>query len=140
MSRSAPRPSTFMESRAMRASRPSFHPLALALALAVTPTLVQAQAVSGDQRFTPVLGQATPLYPQSPESQDRAPQPLYAQPGNVDYSVNVGVDRVLVEVDRDGVPADGQSPVKVVVQLYGADGKPMAGDAFATIEHSGGRI
>ncbi len=83
MSRSAPRPLTFMESRAMRASRPSFHPLALALALAVTPTLVQAQAVSGDQRFTPVLGQATPLYPQSPESQDRAPQPLYAQPGNV---------------------------------------------------------
>ena len=76
MSRSAPRPSTFMESRAMRASRPSFHPLALALALAVTPALVQAQAVSGDQRFTPVLGQATPLYPQSPESQDRAPQPL----------------------------------------------------------------
>ena len=65
---------------------------------------------------------------------------MYAQPGNVDYSVNVGVDRVLVEVDRDGVPADGQSPVKVVVQLYGADGKPMAGDAFATIEHSGGRI
>ena len=75
MSRSAPRPSTFMESRAMRASRPSFHPLALALALAVTPTLVQAQAVSGDQRFTPVLGQATPLYPQSPESQRTAPQP-----------------------------------------------------------------
>ena len=140
MSRFAPRPSTPLESRAMRASRPSFHPLALALALAVTPALVQAQAVSGDQRFTPAIGQATPLYPQSPESQRTAPQPLYAQPGNVDYGVNVGVDRVVVEVDRDGVPADGQSPVKVVVQLYGADGKPMAGESFATIEHSGGRI
>ena len=138
MSRTAPRSPTALEVRRMRVSRQLLHPLALAIAM--TPMLAAAQTVSGDQRFTPVLGQASPLYPQSPEAQDRAPQPLYAQPGNVDYSVNATVDRVVVEVDRDGVPADGQSPVQVVVQLFGADGLPMAGDAFVTIEHSGGRI
>ena len=140
MSRTPFHPSSQPEAKSMRASPRSITPLALALALAIAAPLAAAQTVSGDQRFTPVLGQASPLYPQSPESRDRAPQPLYAQPGNVDYSVNAGVDRVVVDVDRDGVPADGQSPVKVVVQLYGEDGKPMAGESFATIEHSGGRI
>ncbi|WP_219338353.1 hypothetical protein [Luteimonas deserti] len=127
-----------MDVRRMRVTRQFLHPLVLAMAM--TPMLATAQTVSGDQRFTPALGQAAPLYPQSPEQRDRAPQPLYAQPGNVGYSVNAAVDRVVVEVDRDGVPADGQSPVKVVVQLFGADGRPMAGEAFATVEHSGGRI
>ncbi|HJS35533.1 MAG TPA: hypothetical protein VJ766_08585, partial [Pseudoxanthomonas sp.] len=140
MSRIPSRPLSLSEAKPMRATRHSHHPLALALALAIVPTLATAQTVSGDQRFTPVLGQGTPLFPQSPQLQDTAAQPLYAQPGNVDYRVNAGVDRVVVEVDRDGVPADGQSPVRVVVQLFDADGKPMAGDAFATIEHTGGRI
>lgn len=140
MSRAVSRPSFLTEAKPMRSSRHTLHPLALALALAVAPTVAMAQSVSGDQRFTPVLGQATPLFPQSPQLQDTGSQPLYAQPGNVDYRVNAGVDRVVVEVDRDGVPADGQSPVHVVVQLFGADGKPMTGDAFATIEHTGGRI
>ena len=136
MSRIPSRPSAPSEAKPMRVTRHSHHPLALALALAIVPTLATAQTVSGDQRFTPVLGQGTPLFPQSPQLQDTASQPLYAQPGNVDYRVNAGVDRVVVDVDRDGVPADGQSPVRVVVQLFDADGKPMAGDAFATIEHT----
>lgn len=140
MSRVSSRPSSLPEAKPMRVTRHSHHPLAFALALALVPTLATAQTVSGDQRFTPVLGQGTPLFPQSPQLQDTASQPLYAQPGNVDYRVNAGVDRVVVEVDRDGVPADGQSPVRVVVQLFGADGKPLAGEAFATLEHTGGRI
>ncbi len=134
------RPSTSFEATPMPASRPMINPLALALALAIAPALATAQTVSGDQRFTPILGEATPLFPQSPELQDNASQPLYAQPGNVDYRVNAGVDRVVVEVDRDGVPADGQSPVHVVVHLYDADGKPMRGETFATLENTGGRI
>ncbi len=124
----------------MRPERFSRKPLSLALSLVLVPTLALAQNVSGDQRFTPVLGQATPLFPQSPQSRQAGSQALYAQPGNVDYRVNAGVQRVVVEVDRDGVPADGQSPVHVVVHLYGADGKPLAGESFATIENSGGRI
>lgn len=129
-----------IEAKSMRAPRFSVKPLALALSLALVPALAPAQNVSGDQRFTPVLGQGTPLFPQSPQVQDTGSQALYAQPGNVDYRVNTGVDRVVVEVDRDGVPADGQSPVHVVVHLYGADGKPLSGEAYATVENSGGRI
>lgn len=121
-------------------SRRPWNRLALAIAVAVTPGLATAQAVSGDQRFTPALGHAQPLYPQSPQSQQQESQVLFAQPGNVDYSVNASVERVVVEVDRNGAPADGQSAVQVVVHLHGADGKPLAGEAFATIEHSGGRI
>lgn len=138
MSRTAAPTPSLIKAKPMRASRLSVKPLALALSLVIAP--VAAQNVSGDQRFTPVLGQGTPLFPQSPQSQQTGSQALYAQPGNVDYRVNTGVDRVVVEVDRDGVPADGQSPVHVVVHLYGADGQPLSGEAFATIENSGGRI
>ncbi len=124
----------------MRAPRLSLHPLALALALVVAPALTQAQTVAGDQRFTPVLGEATPLFPQSPQLQANGSQALYAQPGHVDYRVNTGVDRITVEVSNAGVPADGQSPVHVIVQLFDADGSPMRGESFATLEHTGGRI
>jgi hypothetical protein len=115
-------------------------PFVMALSLVMAPASVLAQNVSGDQRFTPVLGKAQPLYPQSPDHRQLASQTLYAQPGNVDFSVNADVQQVIVEVDRDGVPADGQSAVQVTVQLFGEDGKPLAGEAFATIENSGGRI
>ena len=111
----------------------------LACALAATlPAL--AQNVDTGTRFTPVLGDASTLYPRSPASADAAPEVTSTRSGNVDYSLNQGVDLVRVEVDRDGVPADGQTPVHVRVQLLDADGKPLAGRSYATIEHSGGRI
>lgn len=124
----------------MQRQRLFVKPLVLALAMAVASPATWSQSVSGDTRFTPVLGQGMPLYPQSPEARQSASQALYAQPGNVDFSVNAGTGRVVVDIDRDGVPADGQSAVQVTVHLYGADGKPLAGEAFATIENSGGRI
>ncbi|MEP6906934.1 MAG: hypothetical protein ABI858_02970 [Pseudoxanthomonas sp.] len=140
MSRTAVPTPFLSKAEAMHAPRLHVKSLAIALSLALVPLMAQAQNVSGDRRFTPVLGQADALFPQSPQIQQQNSQPLYAQPGNVDYSVNASVDRVVMEVDRDGAPADGQSPVHVVVHLYGADGKPIKGEAFATIENSGGRI
>ena len=111
----------------------------LACALAATlPAL--AQNVGTGTRFTPVLGDASTLYPRSPASSDAAPETVAARSGQADYGLNHGVDLVRVEVDRDGVPADGQTPVHVRVQLLDADGKPLAGRSYATIEHSGGRI
>ncbi|MCP5339625.1 MAG: hypothetical protein H7A16_05545 [Sinobacteraceae bacterium] len=121
-------------------SRASFRNASLAVSLAVASALAAAQNVSDDRRFTPVLGQGEPLYPQSPQSPAQPPRPLDAQPGAVNYRANKAVDRVVVEVDRNGVPADGQSGVRVVVQLFDANGQPLAGEAFATIEHSGGRL
>ncbi|BDU16637.1 SdrD B-like domain-containing protein [Lysobacter auxotrophicus] len=107
--------------------------------IAPAPADTTAPAVP-DHRFEPALGAPTALYPQTPSTTDEPPHALDVQSGNVDYSVNTDVDVVRVDVDRDGVPADGQSPVHVVVQLLGQDERPLAGDRFATIEYSGGRV
>jgi len=56
------------------------------------------------------------------------------------YASNVAVSRVVVEVARDGLPADGQTATPVTVRLFGADGKPLASEAFITVEASGGRV
>ncbi|MGH8052903.1 MAG: SdrD B-like domain-containing protein [Stenotrophomonas sp.] len=93
-----------------------------------------------DRRFDAVLGSNVPAIPQSPASTNASPQAINVQSGTVDYSVNTDVELVRVNVDRDGVPADGQSPVHVVVQLLGADEKPLPGKRFATVEYSGGRV
>ena len=126
-----------MSRRCVRAM-PRLSLLACALATAATPAL--AQNVGSSTRFTPVLGDASTLYPRSPASVDAAPEVVAARPGALDYSRNGGVDRVRVEVDRDGVPADGQTPVHVRVQLLDGQGRPLSGTAYATIEHSGGRV
>ena len=55
--------------------------LACALALAV-PGL--AQDVSGSQRFTPVLGSAEALYPQSPATTGAASRVVDRRSGEVD--------------------------------------------------------
>ena len=60
------------------------------------------------------------------------------QPG--DRLLQGDIGRIVVEVDRNAVPADGQTPVQFTVRLYDADGKPLRGEVFATLEHSGGRI
>ncbi|MFT7723639.1 MAG: hypothetical protein QM788_12565 [Roseateles sp.] len=111
------------------------------LACALAATLpVMAQSVDTRTRFTSVLGDADTLYPRSLAGTGAAAQVLAARSGQADDSANGAVDHVRVEVDRDGVPADGQTPVHVRVQLLGVDGKPLAGKAYLTVEHSGGRI
>ena len=40
----------------------------------------------------------------------------------------------------DGLPADGQSVVKLTLRLFDRNGQPLATDATVTIEHSGGRL
>ncbi len=93
-----------------------------------------------------VLAQADvsrPLYPlASPEAvmPNQAPKLLKATVGTIDYSVNTRADHLIVEVARNGVPADGQTPVAVTVRVLGADGKPLNTPVFATIETTGGRI
>ncbi len=125
-------------SRTRLRKMPRLSLLACALATATVPAL--AQNVGSSTRFTPVLGDSTTLYPRSLTSLDTPPEVVAARSGEADHSRNAGVDRVSVEVDRDGVPADGQTPVHITVHLLGADDKPLAGKSFVTIEHSGGRI
>lgn len=60
--------------------------------------------------------------------------------GAVDYKANAIVGKVAVEVDRDGVPADGQSAVEVTVKLFDHQAQVLNDIAYITVEHNGGRI
>jgi hypothetical protein len=103
------------------------------------PLPLLAQTAAGT-RFTPVLGDAGALYPRSPASSDAESEGVPTRTGAVDYSKNHAVDRIVVEIEHEGVPADGQTPVHVQLRLLGADGKPLTAKVYVTIEHSGGRI
>jgi hypothetical protein len=119
-------------------------PLALAAALALS---AQAQQVSSppagsptDVRYTAVNGPALQLYPLAP-GQDAEPGSVFmGERGGVAYAANAAVGSLVVEVDRNGVPADGQSPVKLRIQVLGRDGKPLAQTVYLTVEISGGRL
>jgi hypothetical protein len=80
------------------------------------------------------------LHPRSPNADADKPAVLRARQGEVDYAANANVARIVVEVERDAVPADGQSAVKITLKLFDKEGQPLKGTAFATLEHSGGRI
>lgn len=92
---------------------------------------------------TAVPGVALPLYPLAdPTGRTPTSAPaLFPQArGEVNYAAARDVARLVVEVDRNGLPADGQSPVQVTVRLFTAEGHSPAQPVFVTIEHSAGRI
>jgi len=105
------------------------HALALGIALALVGG---ATAATTPQRFTPVLGEGAALYPQSPASTGAPPRAIDAAQGDI--------DNLVVEVAGNDLPADGQTATTVRVRLLGADGQPLRGERFATIEHSAGRV
>lgn len=129
--------------------RPLFRRTALALAALLAAPFAntagaQPQPLSApppgsptDVRYTPVTGDAPLLYPRIPGTDAEPGQVLL---GDTPYAANAAVGRIVVEVDRDAVPADGQSPVQLVLKLFGRDGQPLKTAAFVTIAHSGGRI
>ena len=117
-------------------------PVALAAALAVigsAPAHAQAPAAPADAGYTPVSGSDLPLYPLSTTDDATSRLDLLSGPEAGDPAL-LRVDRVVVELDRNHVPADGQSAVKVTLRLLDAQGRPVEGRVFATIEHSGGRV
>jgi hypothetical protein len=93
-----------------------------------------------DVRYTEPTGSAAALHPRAPDLDAAKPAVHRQRPGAVDYATNDSVGRILVEVERDAIPADGQSAVKIVLRLLDEQGQPLKGTAFATLEHSGGRI
>jgi hypothetical protein len=56
------------------------------------------------------------------------------------YAGNAAVVRLVVEVDADGLPADGQTASKITVRVFGKDGLPIKADVMLTVEVSAGRI
>ncbi|KAB8058793.1 hypothetical protein GCN74_15215 [Janthinobacterium sp. FT14W] len=109
----------------MKRTLPAPRRMAAALALLALPAASLAQLPLPDS----VSGSAV-----------AAPSFLAGKVGATDYAINRGVARIAVETDGNGVPADGQSPVKVTVNLFDEQDKPLAGTALLTIEASGGRI
>jgi hypothetical protein len=116
---------------------------ALVLLQAAGTATAQSRAPAGspsDVRYTaPTAGEAA-LTPRAPGQDAAPPQLVRGSVNELDLAANAAIGRIVVEVDRDGIPADGQSPVKIVLRLFDRTGQPLAGRAFATLEHSGGRI
>jgi hypothetical protein len=113
-------------------------------ALAATaPSSAQTKAPAGspaDVRYTPVQGTAPVLYPWS--SNEAGKSKVVPTEGAVgaDYANNATVGRLIVEVERNAIPADGQTAVNIKVRVLGRDGQPLQDTVFITVEHSGGRI
>ncbi len=123
--------------------------LAIGAMAPLVPGTVAAQSTApagspSDVRYTPVTGDASPLYPRHPDT-DAKPTMVRddqaAQPGGGTGAMAPGpVARIVVEIDRDAIPADGQQAAKVVVRLFDKAGAPVKAPVLVTIEHSGGRI
>ncbi|MFN9504534.1 MAG: hypothetical protein ACK57J_08285 [Rubrivivax sp.] len=95
-----------------------------------------------DLAYTPVSGLDGALHPAAPHEGAAATGSLQIRkdlPALGDQASS-RVDRIIVELDRNHVPADGQSAIKVTMRVLGKDGKPLNDTVFATIEHSGGRV
>jgi len=102
-------------------------------------TQTPAQPPASVLRYTPLAAEAA-LLPRAP-GQDAQPGTVFlGERGAQSYAANAAVGRLLVEVDRDGAPADGQSGVKLTLRVFGHDGAPLTTPAFVTLEHSGGRL
>jgi hypothetical protein len=82
-----------------------------------------------------------PLQPAPISSQQTTPPSVLRGPiSGVDYSANAQVARVEVEVEKNDLPADGQSTNQITVRLFDKNGAVLQGEALITIEHSAGRV
>ncbi len=117
--------------------------VAALLGAAPVAALAQTQPPAGspaDVHYTATSAGDAQLYPLAPGLDAQPPTVFRGEKSGIDYAANGAVGRILVEVDRNAVPANGQAPVKLKVLLFGHDGQPLKQTAFVTIEHSGGRI
>ena len=125
--------------------RVELKPLALA-AMAVCGALTlppgaRAQAGADAPRaYTPVAATAPALYPHAAGPGAMPPRVSDAAIGAVEYRLNAAVAALTVTVEREALPADGQTPVEITVQLRDAQGQAPRGTVFVTIEASGGRV
>jgi len=87
------------------------------LALAIFAALPQGTWAQAAQPLYPLANATAPL----PGQQSAV---FKGQVGAVDYSVNAAAAHLVVEVARNGAPADGQSAVPVTLRVLVADGKP----------------
>ncbi len=106
----------------------------VAMACAVVCATLSATAWAQPAAYQPL--QPSPISSQ----QTTPPSVLRGAVTGIDYSVNAQVASMTVEVEKDGLPADGQSTNQITVRLFDKNGAPLKGEALVTIEHSGGRV
>ncbi|HPH08918.1 MAG: hypothetical protein V9G21_12935 [Methylotenera sp.] len=123
-----------------------------AVVIAITSVLTANVAYADDEvRFDGLAGSSATsevshlVNPQTPETDPDVKQPLShfagtSQNGTVDYKANEAVGKIAVEIDKDGLPADGQSAVEVTVKLSDLNAQNLEGVAYITVETSGGRV
>ena len=123
-----------------------------AVVIAITSALTANVAYADDEvRFDGLAGSSAAsevshlVNPQTPETDPDVKQPLShfagtSQNGAVDYKANEAVGKIAVEIDKDGLPADGQSAVEVTVKLSDLNAQNLEGVAYITVETSGGRV
>ncbi len=127
--------------RADRIARKPHGVLALGLiALAAQAQTQPPAALPSDVRYTATTAGDATLTPRAPGLDAQPPVVFRGEQAGADYAANGDVSRIVVDVDGNAVPADGQAPVKLRVRLFGRDGKPLAKTVLATVEHSGGRV
>jgi hypothetical protein len=112
-------------------ARPKLALTPLAYACAAACTLMFGQAAHAQSY--------SPIDPKSIVSGNMAPVAV-AKIGDVDVSKNALVARVVVEVEKDGMPADGVSGNNITVKLFDAKDRPVTVPVIITIETSAGRI
>lgn len=106
---------------------------ALAAGLALSAGLARAQVdVDPAQPLGDAPGRYRPLF--------TLPEPVGAPRILLDgqYAANARVGRLAVEVHGAGAPADGVTPVEIVVRVFDRDGRPLREPVLVTVEHRGG--
>jgi hypothetical protein len=110
-------------------------PLAIATGLLIQSiALAQTAPASGNsyrgESTVPPLGAAPSVFPGTSN-------------GGVDYRANRQVEKLVVEVEKNDLPADGVSANRITIRALDAKGNVILNPTsplFATIEVSGGRI
>lgn len=62
------------------------------------------------------------------------------QVGSVDYAQNGRVGMIRVRVEQNNLPADGQTPVRLTINVLDKNQQPLVGNTVVTVQVSGGRI
>ena len=107
INQSSPRARAVARARLLR-----HHRLQVALLCAVTTASATAQAFPDE---APFLSSRLPL-------RDGVALPGSRLPDPVDRAAQPQVHRIVVSVERDDIPADGQTPAKLSIRVLGADG------------------
>ena len=61
-------------------------------------------------------------------------------PGQMVLRADPSLRDIVVETDANNLPGDGRSSVAVTVRLLDADGRPLEGTSWITVDSNGGRI